>query len=274
MLKMHVSIMLFAFFGLGLCQEQPMDYYDMGYEEESMRAPSQFVDRNGCSPCHLEDCASPSNCPAGVVLDHCQCCQICARSEGQLCDPQESHGKYGVCGENMECRPSKDNPQSEQNICICQIDKMVCGSDHVTYSTICALNEESMRRGTPDKYNPQLTIEYWGPCKEAPVIISPPSDSYGALGANLTLDCEARGFPAPVITWQFVSVKGETISLPSDDQSVAIQMRGGPEPMMVTGWAQIMSLDPTYIGTYHCIATNDQGQVYAMASVGVYKNDL
>ena len=47
------------------------------------------------------------------------------------------------------------------------------------------------------------------------MIISPPDDSYGPLGANLTLDCEARGFPAPVISWKFVSAKGETISLPS-----------------------------------------------------------
>ena len=114
------------------------------------------------------------------------------------------------------------------------------------------------------------------------MIISPPSDSYGPLGANLTLDCEARGYPAPEISWKFVSAKGETVSLPSrlskrliqkfmlslttcllldDDQSVSIQMRGGPEPLMVTGWAQIMSLDPDYIGIYHCIATNTEGQV-------------
>jgi hypothetical protein len=51
-------------------------------------------------------------------------------------------------------------------------------------------------------------------------------------------------------------------------------MRGGPEPLMVTGWAQIMSLNPSYIGVYHCIATNSEGTVYSMASVGVYKNDL
>ncbi len=38
-------------------------------------------------------------------------------------------------------------------------------------------------------------------------------------------------------------------------------MRGGPEPMMVTGWAQIMALNPDYIGVYHCIATNSEGQV-------------
>ncbi len=61
---------------------------------------------------------------------------------------------------------------------------------------------------------------------------------------------------------------------PDDDQSVSIQMRGGPEPLMVTGWAQIMALDPNYIGIYHCIATNTEGQVYAMASVGVYRNEF
>lgn len=44
---------------------------------------------------------------------------------------------------------------------------MVCGSDKLTYPTICSLNEEAMRRGDNfDKFNPQLTMEYWGPCKE------------------------------------------------------------------------------------------------------------
>ena len=49
----------------------------------------------------------------------------------------------------------------------------------------------------------------------APVIISAPRDSYGPLGANLTLDCEARGYPAPTITWQFHSNEGKTYNLPS-----------------------------------------------------------
>ena len=51
-------------------------------------------------------------------------------------------------------------------------------------------------------------------------------------------------------------------------------MRGGPEPMMVTSWAQIMSLDPSYIGIYHCIATNNMGSVAAFADVGVYNSEL
>ena len=63
-------------------------------------------------------------------------------------------------------------------------------------------------------------------------------------------------------------------SIIGDDQSVSIQMRGGPEPMMVTSWAQIMSLDPSYIGIYHCIATNSEGSVAAFAGVGVYSEEL
>ena len=37
-------------------------------------------------------------------------------------------------------------------------------------------------------------------------------DTYGPMGANLTLDCEARGFPAPIISWQYENVEGETVS--------------------------------------------------------------
>lgn len=224
---------------------------------------------SSCGPCHLEGCVTPTLCVAGYSPDRCGCCQLCARSEFELCDQSPDEGKFGICGDNLICMEYQG-----QNVCTCRETKLVCGSDGSTYDTICSLNEESARRGKPDKYNPEVQMLYWGPCKKAPVIISPPRDSYGPLGANLTLDCEARGYPAPTINWQFSSNEGKTFSLPSDDQKISIQMRGGPEPMMVTSWAQIMALDPSYIGIYHCIASNSEGKVYAIASVGVYKNDL
>jgi len=234
------------------------------------------VSATPCEPCKSELCASPpSRCASGYATDRCGCCQICARTENQLCDKFPEEDRYGICGENLECMSRKeDGGDPDEFVCKCREVKMVCSNEGETYSTICSLNEESINRGSPDKYNPQLSMEYWGPCIEPPVIMSPPEDSYGPLGANLTLDCEARGFPAPTITWQFLSTEGKTISLPSDDQSVSIQMRGGPEPLMVTGWMQIMSLDPSYIGDYHCIASNTEGQAFSKASVGVYKNEL
>jgi len=237
---------------------------------------AQVLEATPCEPCKSELCATPiSNCPAGYTTDRCGCCQICARTENELCDQSPEEDRYGMCGENLDCVSRKeDGGDPEEFVCKCREVKMVCSNEDTTYNTICALNEESIKRGSPDKYSPQLSMLYWGPCKESPVIMSPPEDSYGPLGANLTLDCEARGFPAPTITWQFLSTDGKTISLPSDDQSVSIQMRGGPEPLMVTGWMQIMSLDPSYIGDYHCIASNSEGKAFSKASVGVYKNEL
>ena len=86
----------------------------------------------------------------------------------------------------------------------CRESNAICGSDGITYDTPCQLNEESVRREASPKM-PELSMSYWGPCKEAPMIISPPDDTYGPIGANLTLDCEARGYPAPTISWQVQS---------------------------------------------------------------------
>merc|ERR1712079_567969 len=209
---------------------------------------AQVLEATPCEPCKSELCATPiSNCPAGNTTDRCGCCQICARTENELCDQSPEEDRYGMCGENLDCVSRKeDGGDPEEFVCKCREVKMVCSNEDTTYNTICALNEESIKRGSPDKYSPQLSMLYWGPCKESPV----------------------------TITWQSLSTDGKTISLPSDDQSVSIQMRGGPEPLMVTGWMQIMSLDPSYIGDYHCIASNSEGKAFSKASVGVYKNEL
>jgi len=222
-----------------------------------------------CPTCDLSVCESVDHCVAGVLLDSCSCCQVCARSEGELCDKRHN-GNLGMCGDNLEC---VTNEETHENLCTCTDTKMVCGSDDVSYETPCQLNEESVRRSADSKQEP-LKMQYWGPCKHSPIIVTPPTDTFGPKGANLTLDCEARGFPAPDITWQYDNIEGETISLPSDDQMISVQMRGGPEPLMATGWAQIISLDPSYSGVYHCIASNSLGKVHASARVGVYREEV
>lgn len=56
---------------------------------------------------------------------------------------------------------------------------------------------------------------------------------------------------------------------PGDDLYVAVQVRGGPEPFMVTSWVQIVDLRPTDIGIYTCVATNSEGEARASAKVGI-----
>lgn len=58
-------------------------------------------------------------------------------------------------------------------------------------------------------------------------------------------------------------------NFPGDDLYVAVQVRGGPEPFMVTSWVQIVDLRPTDTGIYTCVATNSEGEARASAKVGV-----
>ena len=58
-------------------------------------------------------------------------------------------------------------------------------------------------------------------------------------------------------------------TIAGDDQYVAVQVRGGPEPLMVTTWVQIVNLRPSDTGTYTCVATNSEGEARASANVGV-----
>ncbi len=44
-----------------------------------------------------------SNKFPGYVPDRCGCCQVCARSEFELCDVSPDEGKYGICGDNLNC---------------------------------------------------------------------------------------------------------------------------------------------------------------------------
>merc|ERR1712064_198181 len=68
-----------------------------------------------CSPCHNVECDVLHQCVAGVVPDRCGCCQVCARSEGELCDGVADQ-KLGTCGDNLDCQYQQESGES---ICVC-----------------------------------------------------------------------------------------------------------------------------------------------------------
>ena len=37
-------------------------------------------------------------------MDKCGCCQVCGRTEHELCDLNPGEGKFGICGDNLACR--------------------------------------------------------------------------------------------------------------------------------------------------------------------------
>ncbi|XP_040821972.1 serine protease HTRA3 isoform X2 [Ochotona curzoniae] len=89
--------------------------------------------------CDVSRCPSP-RCPGGYVPDHCNCCLVCAASEGEPCG--RTHD--APCGESLEC---------SRGLCRCRWAQPVCGTDGRTYANVCALLAASRRAvqlsGTP-----------------------------------------------------------------------------------------------------------------------------
>ncbi|ESO05329.1 hypothetical protein HELRODRAFT_185515 [Helobdella robusta] len=223
-----------------------------------------------CLSCNPEECLPVTDCVAGIIKDQCGCCDVCAKSEFELCDHTRlpSLNMYGKCGEDLECtiRTDLNEGESQEAICYCKSQESVCGTDNFTYDNICQLRASAVVTKSG------VTLAREGPCNTAPVIIVNPENVKNVSGSSISLSCEAKGFPIPVIEWTWTRVDKQTVTLPSDDLHVSINMRGGPEKYHVSGWLQIIGLKKEHEGDYSCIAQNDFGFVKSSARVNVVRS--
>lgn len=234
---------------------------------------SQAQVKPGCGTCDPEACPRPVNCLAGMVYDYCGCCRVCGRIEGEKCDndslPLPYKNTYGYCGDHLECRIRDDLQPNDpvEAICFCKKTEVLCGSDGKTYMSLCQLMEEAYRQRNG------LKAVSRQPCKSEPWIVTGPDDATADRGSNTAFSCEGMGYPVPVIEWQLTRLDGQSVALPSDDQHIAVQARGGPEKFEVTGWLQVLDVQDDDIGKYHCIVRNDHGEAKAFASLTIKESD-
>ncbi|XP_030048027.1 kazal-type serine protease inhibitor domain-containing protein 1-like [Microcaecilia unicolor] len=230
----------------------------------------QLPGTNECPVCQEELCPSvPPSCPAGKVREHCGCCWECAVREGQPCDLHPERHFYGQCGDGLECVVQEEENisygKTPEPLCVCSSRQAVCGTDRKTYRNSCQL-QEAANRGR--KRN--LAIAHMGPCKKAPVIVSPPQDIITLEGHDIIFGCEVSSYPVAFLKWR---KEGDSGFLPGDDSHIAIQARGGPQRYTITGWLQIQEIQKQDEGLYTCYSRNEFGQASASARLWVVPPD-
>lgn len=213
-----------------------------------------------CGPCDRQAClkVNAATCLAGITKDQCQCCDVCAKLEGQLCDIASD---YDMCGDGLECRESSDTG----SICQCKFQEILCGSDNKTYSNLCQLMATAVR----EQRTNTLQVQSVGPCEPGARIVTKPDYVRNRTDSNVVLQCEAMGLPTPSMTWVFTRADNQTFNLPGDDCKMVTSSRGGPGKFMVTSWLQIEGLQKYHEGDYICVAFNQHHTDSAKARIKV-----
>ena len=93
----------------------------------------------------------------------------------------------------------------------------------------------------------------------APYFMKTPSNSTAVLHADVRLDCQAFGIPAPTLKWVKYTNSGETV----------IQTGGRFIVGAVFKYLYILGIHWSDAGRYGCVAQNQHGRVIADAHVTV-----
>ena len=89
-----------------------------------------------CRPCALVTCKKNRTCAGGRLRDACNCCDVCAKTEGQECG-----GKtyiYGRCNRGLTCNISGSKPADPMGTCVKAQLSRPCGKtgEKVTFRDV------------------------------------------------------------------------------------------------------------------------------------------
>lgn len=222
----------------------------------------------GCPPCDRSACAKVrrSSCPSGeLTKDACGCCRVCASGLGERCGGYS--WEEGICAKGLLCARHLLNFQArvefgEVGTCVCFERETVCGADGQLYDDVCTLrkmNFERKRRGEPKVGETKMRT-----CGGAPKIKTRPENVAVTESGQFYLTCEGEGIPIPDIYW----TRGRK-KLPSDEENVSVQVRGGPMKNCVSSWVMISQAALKDGGEYICHVENNEGEVNATATVDI-----
>ncbi|UJR25590.1 hypothetical protein I4U23_006934 [Adineta vaga] len=212
--------------------------------------------KNDCGDNSDETCSQPS----GSGTDICQPNEIrCSdTSRGRKCVQ-----KFWMCDGDRDCDDGSDEQQHWCELLprqrFCKPSEFQCASANGTYGNpVCV-----PRSFQCDGYNdcPDRSDEIG--CTK-PTIISPPQRQVEInAGETLTIQCTARGSPAPYINWRLNW--GQICGDGSDNgRCTMAQSLDANDPSVVTGTLTVRNVNGNDGGAYSCEALNNQGFIFAI----------
>ncbi|CAF4524399.1 unnamed protein product [Rotaria socialis] len=207
------------------------------------------------------DCGDNSDEAApGTGGDGCQPNEIrCTNGDrGRKCVQ-----KFWMCDGDRDCDDGSDEDQRYCELLprqhYCKPSEFHCGgSNATTPNPVCI-----PRSFQCDGYNdcPDRSDEVG--CAKPVVVVAPQRQIQINVGQTLTIQCTARGSPAPYINWRLNW--GHVCGDGSDNGRCSMaQVLDANDPSVVTGTLTVRNVNTADGGAYSCEALNNQGFIFAI----------
>ncbi|CAM4742403.1 unnamed protein product [Rotaria magnacalcarata] len=212
--------------------------------------------KNDCGDNSDETCGPPD----GSGTDVCQPNEIhCSNpNRGRKCVQ-----KFWMCDGDRDC---DDGSDEEQRYCellprqrVCKTCEFQCHANNGTHGNPVCIPRSFQCDGyndCPDRSDEVGCVK--------PTIVAPPQRQIEInAGETLTIQCTARGSPAPYINWRLNW--GHICGDGSDNgRCTMAQTLDSSDPTLVTGTLTVRNVNRNDGGAYSCEALNNQGFIFAI----------